>query len=86
MRSGAWGATRWPRRWRTASVCALLRADLRDLPERQRSALVLRELSGLSHEEIAAVLDGSARAVKQTIFEARAALHECAEGRTMSVR
>jgi RNA polymerase sigma factor (sigma-70 family) len=62
---------------------AHLQADLRDLPERQRSALVLRELSGLSHEEIAAVLDSSARAVKQTIFEARAALHECAEGRTM---
>ena len=39
---------------------ALLRADLRDLPERQRSALVLRELSGLSHEEIAVVLDSSA--------------------------
>ena len=62
---------------------ALLRADLRDLPERQRSALVLRELSGLSHEEIAVVLDSSAGAVKQTIFEARAGLHECAEGRTM---
>src|SRR6266508_4274056 len=62
---------------------ALLRADLHDLPERQRMALVLRELSGLSHEEIAGVLDSSARAVKQTIFEARAALQECAEGRTM---
>jgi RNA polymerase sigma factor (sigma-70 family) len=62
---------------------ALLSADLRDLPERQRMALVLRELSGLSHEEIAGVLDSSARAVKQTIFEARAGLQECAEGRTM---
>jgi RNA polymerase sigma factor (sigma-70 family) len=62
---------------------ALLRADLRELPERQRSALVLRELSGLSHEEIAVVLDSSAGAIKQTIFEARAGLHECAEGRTM---
>src|SRR4051812_35232312 len=62
---------------------ALLRADLRDLPERQRAALVLRELSGLSHDEIAVTLDCCARAVKQTIFEARAGLHECAEGRTM---
>jgi RNA polymerase sigma factor (sigma-70 family) len=62
---------------------ALLRADLGDLPERQRSALVLRELSGLSHEEIAAVLDSSARAIKQTIFEARVALQDCAEGRAM---
>jgi RNA polymerase sigma factor (sigma-70 family) len=62
---------------------ALLRADLRDLPERQRAALVLRELSGLSHEEIATVLDSSARAVKQTIFEARVSLQDCAEGRAM---
>lgn len=60
-----------------------LRSDLRDLPERQRAALVLRELSGLSHEEIAVVLQSSARAVKQTIFEARTALHQCAEGRAM---
>jgi RNA polymerase sigma factor (sigma-70 family) len=62
---------------------AHLHADLRDLPERQRAALVLRELSGLSHEEIAGVLDSTARAVKQTIFEARVALQECAEGREM---
>jgi RNA polymerase sigma factor (sigma-70 family) len=62
---------------------ALLRADLHDLPERQRMALVLRELSGLSHEEIAGVLDSTAPAVKQTIFEARSGLQECAEGRTM---
>jgi RNA polymerase sigma factor (sigma-70 family) len=60
-----------------------LRSDLRDLPERQRAALVLRELSGLSHEEIAVVLHSSARAVKQTIFDARTALHQCAEGRAM---
>jgi RNA polymerase sigma factor (sigma-70 family) len=60
-----------------------LRIDLQDLPERQRAALVLRELSGLSHEEIAVVLHSSARAVKQTIFEARTALHECVEGRAM---
>jgi RNA polymerase sigma factor (sigma-70 family) len=66
-------------RERLAHLCA----DLQDLPERQRAALVLRELSGLSHEEIAGVLDCSARAVKQTIFEARVALQDCAEGREM---
>ena len=38
-----------------------LRCDLRDLPDRQRAALVLRELSGLSHEEIGVVLETSAR-------------------------
>jgi RNA polymerase sigma factor (sigma-70 family) len=60
-----------------------LRADLGDLPERQRSALVLRELSGLGHQEIAEVLSSSPRAVKQAIFEARTSLTECAEGREM---
>jgi RNA polymerase sigma factor (sigma-70 family) len=62
---------------------AHLRADLQNLPERQRAALVLRELSGLSHKEIASVLDTTPQAVKQTIFEARVALQVCAEGRAM---
>ncbi|QEC47436.1 sigma-70 family RNA polymerase sigma factor [Baekduia soli] len=62
---------------------AELRGDLDELPERQREALVLRELSGLSHEEIAVVLESSPRAVKQTIFEARVALLEHREGREM---
>ncbi len=61
-----------------------LRADLADLPERQRAALVLRELSGLGHEEIAQVLSSSAPAVKQSIFGARTGLAECAEGRDMA--
>jgi RNA polymerase sigma factor (sigma-70 family) len=61
-----------------------LQEDLADLTERQRQALVLRELSGLGHEEIAAVLDTTPRAVKQVIYEARTALHECREGRTVA--
>lgn len=65
------------------SEIAQLREDLRDLPELQRSALVLRELNGLGHEEIAAVLGSTPRAVKQTIFEARTALHEFAAGHAM---
>ncbi|WP_320672147.1 RNA polymerase sigma factor, partial [Patulibacter defluvii] len=67
----------------TRERLAHLRHDLRDLPERQRSALVLRELSGLGHDEIASVLETSPRAVKQTIYEARLALAEFAEGRAM---
>jgi RNA polymerase sigma factor (sigma-70 family) len=62
---------------------AQLLADLRSLAERQRAALVMRELSGLSIEEIAAALSISPGAAKQTLFEARCALHECAEGRAM---
>jgi RNA polymerase sigma factor (sigma-70 family) len=63
---------------------AQLRADLKELPERQRAALVMRELRGLGHAEIAAVLGGSPQTVKQTIFEARTALLECAAGRGMA--
>jgi RNA polymerase sigma factor (sigma-70 family) len=59
-------------------------ADLRALPERQRGALVMRELSGLSHEEIALALDSSVAAAKQAIFEARRSLAEFQEGRAMS--
>lgn len=60
-----------------------LMADLALLPERQRSALLLRELSGLSHEEIAITLGTSAGTAKQAIFEARQALADLAEGREM---
>ncbi|HWF36006.1 MAG TPA: sigma-70 family RNA polymerase sigma factor [Solirubrobacteraceae bacterium] len=62
---------------------ALLVADLHELPERQRGALVMRELSGLSHEEIALALGTSVGTAKQAIFEARGALMEFAEGRSM---
>lgn len=62
----------------------VLLADLSELPERQRQALVLKELNGLSHEEIAAVLRASVDAAKQTLFEARRSLREYAEGRAMA--
>jgi RNA polymerase sigma factor (sigma-70 family) len=65
-------------RWST------LVADLATLPERQRGALVMRELSGLSHEEIAIALGTGVGGAKQAIFEARQALSELAEGRAMS--
>ena len=61
----------------------LLLDDLRELHERQRSALVMRELSGLSHEEIALALETSVGAAKQAIYEARRSLFEFAEGRAM---
>jgi RNA polymerase sigma factor (sigma-70 family) len=58
--------------------------DLADLPDRQRAALLLRELAGLSHEEIAVALGLSVGAAKQAIFEARQGLFEVEEGRAMS--
>src|SRR5947209_11769738 len=63
---------------------ATLVADLGRLPERPRSALIMRELEGLSHEEIAVALQTSVGAAKQAIFEARRALADAAEGRAMS--
>jgi RNA polymerase sigma factor (sigma-70 family) len=49
---------------------------LRALPEPQRAAIVMRELEGLSHEEIAAALGVSGGAARQAIYRARAALRE----------
>ncbi|HEY3020280.1 MAG TPA: sigma-70 family RNA polymerase sigma factor [Solirubrobacteraceae bacterium] len=59
-------------------------ADLDRLPPRQRSALVLRELGGLSDLEIAAALGISAGGVRQAVFEARTALKEFGIGRELS--
>jgi RNA polymerase sigma factor (sigma-70 family) len=49
---------------------------LRALPEPQRAAIVMRELEGLSHEEIAAALGVSGGAARQTIHRARTALRD----------
>src|SRR5262245_6052061 len=61
-----------------------LRSDLATLTERQRAALLLRELSGLGHSEIAAVLAVSTGAARQTIYEARSAILEAEAGRGMA--
>ncbi len=49
---------------------------LRALPEPQRAAIVMRELEGLSHEEIAAALGVSGGAARQAIYRARLALRD----------
>jgi RNA polymerase sigma factor (sigma-70 family) len=61
-----------------------LLADLAELPDRQRTALVMRELSGLGFAEIGEALGTSAAAVRQTLYEARLSLHELEAGREMS--
>jgi RNA polymerase sigma factor (sigma-70 family) len=60
-----------------------LMSDLQELTAHQRGALVMRELSALSYDDIAVVLGGSPAAARQTVYEARSALHELAEGRAM---
>jgi RNA polymerase sigma factor (sigma-70 family) len=57
--------------------------DLDRLPERQRGALVMRELSGLSFEEIGGALALGPDAAKQAVYEARVSLQEMAAGRDM---
>ncbi|MEJ7825683.1 MAG: sigma-70 family RNA polymerase sigma factor [Solirubrobacteraceae bacterium] len=55
--------------------------DLHALPERQRGALVMRELSGLSYGEIGTALDLSIEAARRAVFDARSSLHAAADGR-----
>jgi RNA polymerase sigma factor (sigma-70 family) len=59
-------------------------ADLNALPDRQRAALVMRELSDLEYEEIGASLGCSEAAARQTVYEARMSLRARSEGREMS--
>jgi RNA polymerase sigma factor (sigma-70 family) len=61
-----------------------LLADLASLPERQREALVMRELAGLSFTEIAAALEASPEVARQTLYEARLNLRQMEAGREMS--
>jgi RNA polymerase sigma factor (sigma-70 family) len=49
---------------------------LQALPEPQRAAIVMRELEGLGHEEIAAALGLSGGAARQAIYRARQALRD----------
>lgn len=58
-------------------------ADIRELPERQRGALVMRELSGLGFDEIAKALQTSPTTARQTVYEARLGLRQMEAGREM---
>jgi RNA polymerase sigma factor (sigma-70 family) len=60
-----------------------LLADIAELPERHRGALVMRELAGLDFEEIAAALDTSPGAARQVLYEARRSLRQMSDGREM---
>ncbi len=60
---------------RREEMSELLRR-LRALPEPQRAAIVMRELEGLSHDEIAAALGLSGGAARQAIYRARQSLRD----------
>jgi RNA polymerase sigma factor (sigma-70 family) len=57
-------------------------AAVQELPERQRDAIVLRELEGRSYEEISAVLGVTGGAVRQLLHRARSALRTAATAAT----
>jgi RNA polymerase sigma factor (sigma-70 family) len=57
--------------------------DLGALTARQRSALVMRELSGLSFGEIGGALGVSPEAAKQAVYEGRCALRDLRDGRAL---
>jgi RNA polymerase sigma factor (sigma-70 family) len=60
-----------------------LLADLEELPERQRAALVMREMADLGFEQIGESLGTSAPAARQTVYEARIGLRQMEAGREM---
>ncbi|HKP89296.1 MAG TPA: sigma-70 family RNA polymerase sigma factor, partial [Thermoleophilaceae bacterium] len=59
-------------------------ADVRDLPETQRTALLLREIDALSYDQIAHAMDTTVPSVKSLLVRARVSLAEAAEARLLS--
>src|ERR1700684_775632 len=58
--------------------------DVHQLPETQRTALLLREIDALSHEQIALAMDTTVPSVKSLLVRARISLAEAAEARKLS--
>jgi len=58
----------------------LVRRAIRNLPARQRMALVLHHYEGLSYMEVAAALDCSRRAIESLLVRAKRALREELKG------
>lgn len=59
---------------------AKIQAAIQDLPEAQRTAVILCRFEGLAYEEIAEVLDCSVSAVKSLLHRARETLKEKLRG------
>ncbi len=61
-----------------------LLSDVRELPETQRTALLLREIDALSYEQIAEAMETTVPSVKSLLVRARVSLAEAAEARLLS--
>jgi RNA polymerase sigma factor (sigma-70 family) len=59
-------------------------ADVQQLPETQRTALLLREIDALSYEQIAHAMETTVPSVKSLLVRARISLAEAAEARKLS--
>src|SRR5579884_1881898 len=62
----------------------LLVGDIQQLPETQRTALILREMDALSYEQIAEAMEQTVPGVKSLLVRARISLAEAAEARQLS--
>ncbi len=58
----------------TDEIRAVVEQAMEQLPEDLRTAIVLRELEGLSYEEIAEAMDCPVGTVRSRIFRAREAI------------
>ena len=61
-----------------------LMADVQDLPETQRTALLLREIDALSYDQIAEAMETTVPSVKSLLVRARVGLAEAAEARLLT--
>jgi RNA polymerase sigma factor (sigma-70 family) len=59
-------------------------ADVHELPETQRTALLLREIDALSYEQIADAMETTVPSVKSLLVRARISLAEASEARKLS--
>ena len=59
-------------------------ADVQELPETQRTALLLREIDALSYEQIAEAMETTIPSVKSLLVRARVSLAEAAEARQLT--
>jgi RNA polymerase sigma factor (sigma-70 family) len=62
----------------------LLVSDIHDLPETQKTALVLREMDAMSYDQIAEAMETTVSSVKSLLVRARLSLAEAAEARALS--
>ncbi|MGI8904469.1 MAG: sigma-70 family RNA polymerase sigma factor [Solirubrobacteraceae bacterium] len=62
----------------------LLIGDIHELPETQKTALVLREMDALSYEQIAEAMESTVPSVKSLLVRARVSLAEASAARLLS--